>query len=189
MKGVIVKQTRSLLGFSITTATIDLICEGVRHALEYERAAVLSGISIWQARKLRKDATDLATGSPKAAEFDETYKALLEYLISKLTIAQAEGERELLDIMRTAAIGDWKAADRLLQIMRPERYSKRSIVVTSDPIPTQGAKPINFEELSEADLQQYIDAELMPDEVFEQPVEPVINTDEEINNSDELSNS
>ena len=175
-KGIIVKPSKPRLGISVTPSIIDLICNGVENALQFEQAAMLAGLSIWQAKKLKRDATDLITGAERAKEFDEAYASLLSYFAENIVKAQAKGEQYLLKIMREAAPQDWKAANRLLEIMRPERYGKRSVIVTSDPLPASNANNINFEELPDSKLQEFIDGEFVSEEELEQSD----NTEEEI---------
>lgn len=178
MKGVIVTQAKSALGFTITTGTIDLVCQAISTGLEYETAAVACGVKLKQARKLMKDALALAEDNPRASEFDEPYKALLTYMVEHIMTAQAQGELALLEYIAGAAKTDWKAADRLLQIMRPDRYSKRAFIYRSPLSEAGSKKAVDMSELSDKELRNIIEGEY-------QVVSEVKQTDEEINEAND----
>lgn len=177
-KGIIVKEIKTKLGLSANTNTIDLICSAIATGLDFEKACLAIGLSNSDSKKLRKDCIALSEGDPRCAEFTADYKELLRYAIQHIMKAQAEGELELLNIIKTQALGDWKAADRLLQIMRPERYGKRTFIERSDPLTSAAKKTEDFSEMSDEDLRNIIEGEVIPDEVSNI-------TDEELNKTDD----
>lgn len=183
MKGIIVRNAKTSMGLAVTTGTIDLLCTAVATGLEYETAAVAVGIKLRQAKRLLKDAIAYAEEDVRAQQFDEPYKVLLEYLVEHLMKAQAEGELALLKNIKGAAeAGDWKAAKALLEIMRPERYSKKAFIYRSPQISATGNKIVDMSEMSDKQLRDIIEGDY-------QVVSEETQTDEELNNADELSNS
>jgi len=188
MNGIIVTHTRSLLGFSVTTSTIDLLAAAVEVGLDYDRAATMAHLSKGQANKLRKDAGELVNDTLKAQAFTEDYKALLWYFVEAITTAQAKGELDALEKIKSAGSVDWKAADRWLQITRPERYSKRSFIY-SEALPTTASKNVNFDEMSDEKLRELVSGSEIIDGEVQQTVEPNQQPILEINESiEELNN-
>ncbi len=97
----------------LTPERVERICGALRRGHSRSTAAVLAGIGkstffAWMA---------VADGPDAPQDFVDFREAI--------KMAEAEGERELVDIIRSAAASTWTAAAWLLERKFPDRWAKR----------------------------------------------------------------
>jgi hypothetical protein len=163
----------------VSVERVAAICEGIKIGLTLDSAAQALGISRPVVAQLRRDAVLLYNDDPKALEFSEHYKQVLQELILRLPSAEAEFEKKMVQVVTDAALGqgkfeeggpDPKLALEVLARRRADVWGRKSQITHEHTLPLK--RGVDYSLLSTEELEAMVENDVIDGEVIKHSAIP-----------------